>query len=75
MAMNLQYITDGKGHKNAVQMPMEEWQKIQKDLEELERLRNKKLFMTELAEAVEEMKLILSGKKKARKAEDFLNEL
>lgn len=75
MAMNLQYITDGKGHKNAVQLPMEDWQKIQKDLEELERLRNKKLFMTELAEAVEEMKLILSGKKRARKAEDFLNEL
>ncbi len=75
MAMNLQYITDGEGHKNAVQLNMKDWQQIQKDLEELERLRNKKLFMTELAEAVEEMKQILSGKKKARAAEDFLNEL
>ena len=75
MAMNLQYITDDEGRKNAVQLPMKDWQQIQKDLEELERLRNKKLFMTELAEAVEEMKQILSGKKKARKAEDFLNEL
>lgn len=75
MAMNLQYITDDEGRKNAIQLPMKDWQKIQKDLEELERLRNKKLFMTELAEAVEEMKQILSGKKKARKAEDFLNEL
>ena len=73
--MNLQYITDGEGHKNAVQLNMKDWQQIQKDLEELERLRNKKLFMTELAEAVEEMKQILSGKKKARAAEDFLNEL
>ena len=73
--MNLQYITDDEGRKNAVQLPMKDWQQIQKDLEELERLRNKKLFMTELAEAVEEMKQILSGKKKARKAEDFLNEL
>jgi hypothetical protein len=75
MAINLQYITDGKGHKNAVQLNMKDWQQIQKDLEELERLRNKKLFMTELAEAVEEMKQILSGKKKARQAEDFINKL
>ncbi len=73
--MNLQYITDGKGHKNAIQLPMQDWEQIQKDLEELDRLRNKKLFMTELAEAVEEMKQIMEGKKQARNAEDFLNEL
>ena len=73
--MNLQYITDNKGHKSAVQLPMKDWEQIQKDLEELDRLRNKKLFMTELAEAVEEMKQIKEGKKQARNAEDFLNEL
>ena len=69
--MNLQYITDTRGHKSAVQLPMKEWEQIQKDLLELERLRNKKLFMTELAEAVEEMKQIKEGKKQARNAEDF----
>ncbi|HOT15966.1 MAG TPA: hypothetical protein PK252_14505 [Bacteroidales bacterium] len=73
--MNLQYITDTKGHKSAVQLPLKDWEQIQKDLDELERLRNKKLFMIELAEAVEEMKLIKEGKKQARNAEDFLNEL
>ena len=73
--MNLQYITDTKGHKSAVQLPIKDWEQIQKDLEELDRLRNKKLFMSELAEAVEEMKLIKEGKKQARNAEDFLNEL
>lgn len=73
--MNLQYITDGRGQKNAVQIPMSEWEKIQKDLEELKRLRNKKLFLSELAEAVEEMKLIKEGKAEARNAEDFLDEL
>jgi hypothetical protein len=31
--------------------------------------------MEEIREAVEEMKLIRAGKKKARNAEDFLNEL
>jgi hypothetical protein len=73
--MNLQYIIDTKGQKRAVQLPMKDWEQIQKDLDELERLRNKKLFMTELAEAVEEMKLIKEGKKQARNAEDFINEL
>lgn len=73
--MNLQYITDGKGHKNAVQLPMKEWEKIQKDLEELDRLRNKKQFLAELAEAVAEVKLIKEGKLKARDAQDLIDEL
>ncbi|PIE87994.1 MAG: hypothetical protein CSA04_04140 [Bacteroidetes bacterium] len=73
--MNLQYITDGKGHKNAVQLPMKEWEKIQKDLEELGRLRNKKLFLSELAEAVAEVKLVKEGKLKARDAQDLIDEL
>jgi hypothetical protein len=36
---------------------------------------NKALLMKELREAVEEMKLIRAGKKKARNAEAFLHEL
>ncbi len=35
----------------------------------------KALLMEEIKDAVEEMKLIRAGKKKARNAEDFLNEL
>jgi hypothetical protein len=35
----------------------------------------KALLLEELRDAVEEMKLIRAGKKKARNAEDFLNEL
>jgi len=73
--MDLQYITDKKGYKNAVQLPMKDWEKIQKDLMELKRLRNKKVFMTELAEAVEEMKQVKEGKLEARNAEDFIDEL
>ena len=36
---------------------------------------SKALLMTEIREAVEEIKLIRAGKKKARNAEDFLNDL
>ena len=35
----------------------------------------KKQLVNEIKEAVEEMKLIRAGKKKARNAEEFLNEL
>jgi len=73
--MDLQYIKDNKGQKNAVQLSIKDWEKIEKDLLELERLRNKKIFMSELAEAVEELKQIKEGKKYANNAEDFLNEL
>ncbi|HAH54652.1 MAG TPA: hypothetical protein DCM02_05035 [Flavobacterium sp.] len=36
---------------------------------------SKALLLEEIKEAVEEMKLIKAGKKTARNAEDFLNEL
>lgn len=73
--MDLQYIVDTKGHKKAVQLSLKSWKVIQKDLEELQQLRNKKQFLAELSEAVEEMKLIKAGKLQARSADDFLNEL
>ena len=76
--MNVQYITDERCHKNAVQLPMQDWEQIQKDLEDLEdleRLRNKKLFLSELTEAVEEVNLVKQGKLKARDAKDLLNRL
>lgn len=73
--MNLQYITDIQGHINSVMLPVNEWEQIKKDLEELAQLRKKNNFLSELAMAVEEMKLIKEGKIEVRNAEDFLNEL
>ena len=73
--MDLQYIIDTKGKRCGVQISLKDWEKIQKDLEELKLLKNKKNFLLELAEAVEEMKLIKEGKKQAKDAEEFLNEL
>lgn len=73
--MDIQYITDGKGHKSGVQLPIKDWKKIQKDLEELDRLRNKKLFLSELAEAIAEVKLVKEGVIKARDAQDLIDEL
>ena len=73
--MNIQYITDTKGHKKAVQVPIEDWEQIQNDLKELENLRDKKAFMYDLKDSVEEVKLAKEGKIKLQSAKDFLNEL
>lgn len=73
--MELQYITDKKGHKSAVQLPINDWQKIQKELKELEKLRDKKAFFSDLKEAVEEVKLAKQSKLKLQSAKEFLNEL
>jgi len=75
MAMDIKYITDEKGKKNAVLLPMRDWEKIQKDLEAYQQLKIKKQFLLNLNEAIEEMKLVLHGQKEARDAEEFINEL
>lgn len=73
--MELQYITDHKGHKNAVQLPMNDWLMIQKELKELEKLRDKRAFFADLKESVEEVKQAKESKIKLQSAKDFLDEL
>ena len=73
--MNLQYITDQKGNTNAVMMPLSDWKKIERDLEELKKLKDKKAFFKGLKDAFNEVKLIKEGNKKPNSLEDLLNEL
>jgi len=73
--MELQYITDNKGHKNGVLLSLSDWNKIQKDLEDLKILRDKKVFFKGLKDAFSEVKLIKEGNKKANSFDDLLNEL
>ncbi len=73
--MEIQYITDKKGKKNAVLLPISDWDKIQKDLIELDRLRDKKYFMLELKNALDEVMLSKEGKLKLQTAKEFLDEL
>jgi hypothetical protein len=44
-------------------------------LEELEKLRDKKAFMYDLKESIEEVKLAKEGKIKLQTAKDFLNKI
>jgi PHD/YefM family antitoxin component YafN of YafNO toxin-antitoxin module len=73
--MNLQYITDNHGHKNGVLIPLQEWNKIQKDLDAFERLKDKKTFFEGLNNAFAEVILIKKGKKTPHTFDELLNEL
>jgi PHD/YefM family antitoxin component YafN of YafNO toxin-antitoxin module len=73
--MHLQFITDAKGRKTAVQLPVKDWERIQKDLEAYEKLKDKKNFFEGLTNAFDEVKLITEGKKKPNSFDDLLNEL
>jgi hypothetical protein len=75
MSFDLQYITDQKGNKNAVLLPLSDWKKIQKDLEAYEKLKDKRAFFEGLTNAFYEVKLIIEGKKKPNSFDDLLNEL
>ncbi|WP_428665532.1 hypothetical protein [Runella sp.] len=74
-----QYITDKKGRKKAVIIPIKEWEMYKKALN-LEEEEDKPVFtkaeiLANLKEAVEEVKLYRQGKIQFQTAEEFLEEL
>ena len=73
--MRLQYLTDNRGNRNAVVLSINDWNRVQSDIDELKKLRNKKLFLIKLQEAVMEMNLISEGKQTSRNLQDLINEL
>jgi hypothetical protein len=75
MTFHLQYITDHKGKKNAVLLPISDWDKIQKDLEDYKKLKDKKAFFEGLTNAFSEVKLVTEDKKKPNSFDDLLDEL
>jgi hypothetical protein len=75
MNSSLQYLTDPKGNKNAVLLPISEWEKIQKDLLAYKKLKNKRAFFEGLASALYEVKLITKAEKEPNSFDDLINEL
>lgn len=75
MSLHLQYITDQKGNKSAVLLPLSDWEKIQKDLEAYEKLKDKRVFFEGLTKSLYEVKLVTEGKKKPNSFDDLLHEL
>jgi hypothetical protein len=72
MTLTLDYITDKNGRKKAVQIPISDWKRF---LKEHQRLMEYSRLKQDLSEAILEINLIESGKKKARTLNQFLDAL
>ena len=70
--VKIQYVTDEQGNKQAVMIPIKEWEKLEKQFQELIEYSSLK---NGLKEAFLELKEIMKGNKKGKSAKDFLNEL
>jgi len=66
--MQVQYITDKKGHKTNVVIPYKEWEHL------MEEMRKQRVLLG-LKEAVSDAKAIIAGKKKMKTIEELIDEL
>lgn len=73
--MNIQFVTDNKGNKNAVQLSLKEWNQIQDELKELHHLRESQGLYKELKEAFDDITLFENDEKYLKSANELLDEL
>ena len=77
--MNLQYISDNKGKKTGVFIPIDDWKILQKHLSGLVDLEYKEPTKAEILEglkdAFKEVKLHREGRIKLKPARELLHEL
>ncbi|MVM39811.1 hypothetical protein GO730_23030 [Spirosoma sp. HMF3257] len=80
--MNVHYISNRKGKRTAVVLPIKEWNKIKAQLALPDEDRDedglpltKAALLADIKEALEEVKLYKQGKVQLQTLDDFLNEL
>ena len=77
--MNLQVIHDTKGNPTGVFIPMQDWKQLKKRYADLAQYEveepSKEQLISELTEAIHELKAIEQGTKQARPLAALLNEL
>ena len=77
--MNLQIIHDNKGNPTGVFIPIKDWKQLKKRYRDLAAYEveepGKEQLISELKEAILELKAIEQGTKQARPLADLLNEL
>ena len=77
--MNLQIIHDNKGNPTGVFIPIKDWTQLKKRYRDLAAYEveepGKEQLISELKEAILELKAIEQGTKQARPLADLLNEL
>ncbi|MCF0053688.1 hypothetical protein LXM25_26690 [Dyadobacter sp. LJ53] len=66
--MNVQFVSNSKGKVTAVQLPLKEWQEVERKLEAFN-------MAASIKSGFEEMQQIEKGELKAKTLEEFLHEL
>lgn len=72
MKIELQYVSDSNGKTQAVQIDLNDWQKVLNKLKKYEQALKLK---SDLTESFEQVAAVKSGKKKMQTLKEFLNEL
>lgn len=73
--MPVQYLSDSKGNTTAVLVPIDQWQQITKLFEQSATTPGKKQLLNGIKDALQDVKLIETGKKKATRLKALLHEL
>ncbi len=72
MKLAVQYVNDVKGHTQAIQLPLAEWEKV---LHKLKKYEQALKLKSDLKEAFEQVNILKAAKGKKQTLNDFLNEL
>ena len=72
MKIALQYVSDGDGKTQSVQLPLPDWKKV---LAKLKKYEQTLKIKTDLQEAFEQVAQLKKSKTKKQSLNDFLNEL
>lgn len=72
MKLTLQYLSDFDGNTKAVQLPINDWQKV---LAKLKKYEQTLMLKSDLEEAFEEVASLKKSKQTKQTLTDFLNEL
>ncbi|MEO6231039.1 MAG: hypothetical protein ABJB11_11670 [Ferruginibacter sp.] len=72
MKLAIQYLNDANGHTQAVQLPVNEWEKLLNKLKKYEQALKLK---TDLQEAFDQVAVLKNSNQKKQTLNDFLNEL
>jgi hypothetical protein len=73
--MKIQYLTNDKGEKISVLVPFKEWEKLNREREELRRKLQEAELTQRYRNALTDIELFKEGKLKTHSMKDFLDEL
>ena len=72
MKIPIQYLNDEKGNIKAVQLPIDEWEKI---LNKLKKYEQALVLKSQIKDAIEQMSTLMSSRKRKQNLKEFLNDL